>query len=73
MLTKLVNESDSKFVAVHEEIAGGNVPLEELHGIAACQTDDVLSRNWHGECGVVTEVIFLYHCPNCPSCSANGI
>ncbi|KAI0220373.1 hypothetical protein LSAT2_028117 [Lamellibrachia satsuma] len=49
MLKKLVSESDSNFIAVHEELAGGGVDVEQLHGIAACQKDDVLSHNWHIE------------------------
>jgi hypothetical protein len=44
LLQKLVSETDSKFVAFTEEPSGGNI--EQLHGVSACQTDDVLKRNW---------------------------
>ncbi len=49
MLQKLVSEADSRFVAVHEEVSGGSVAEDKLHGIAACQAEDVLSQNWHIE------------------------
>ena len=29
------------------QISGGSVQEEKLHGIAACQTEDVLSENFH--------------------------
>ncbi|XP_064647364.1 protein hobbit-like isoform X2 [Lineus longissimus] len=44
LLQKLVSETDSKFVAFTEEPSGGN--MEQLHGVSASQTDDVLKRNW---------------------------
>ncbi|XP_071094347.1 protein hobbit-like isoform X1 [Haliotis cracherodii] len=47
MLMKLVSESDSKSIAFTEEPSSDNV--EQLRGIAACQTDDVLRKNWHIE------------------------
>jgi len=31
------------------QLAGGGVDVEQLHGIAACQTDDVVSHNWHSK------------------------
>ncbi|KAK3084827.1 hypothetical protein FSP39_019738 [Pinctada imbricata] len=47
MLMKLVAESDSKSVVFTEEPSSTN--LDELHGMAACQTDDVICRNWQIE------------------------
>ncbi|KAK6192150.1 hypothetical protein SNE40_003678 [Patella caerulea] len=44
MLMKLVSESDSKSVAFTEEPSSSN--MEQLHGIRACQTDDVVQKNW---------------------------
>ncbi|KAL3856242.1 hypothetical protein ACJMK2_011019 [Sinanodonta woodiana] len=44
MLMKLVAESDSKSVAFTEEPSQSN--MDQLHGVAACQTDDVLQKNW---------------------------
>ncbi|ESO97897.1 hypothetical protein LOTGIDRAFT_228425 [Lottia gigantea] len=44
MLMKLVSESDSKSVAFTEEPSSSN--MEQLHGVRACQTDDVIQKNW---------------------------
>ncbi|CAE1281516.1 Protein KIAA0100 [Acanthosepion pharaonis] len=44
MLNKLVSETDKKSVAFTEEPSEAN--MEQLHGIAACQTDDVVKKNW---------------------------
>uniref|UniRef100_A0A0L8HRK1 Uncharacterized protein n=1 Tax=Octopus bimaculoides TaxID=37653 RepID=A0A0L8HRK1_OCTBM len=44
MLNKLVSETDKKSVAFTEEPSEAN--MEQLHGIAACQTDDVIKKNW---------------------------
>ncbi|XP_069135589.1 protein hobbit-like isoform X1 [Argopecten irradians] len=44
LLMKLVSESDSKSVAFTEEPS--NMNMEQLHGVAACQTDDVYCKNW---------------------------
>ncbi|XP_014678249.1 PREDICTED: protein KIAA0100-like [Priapulus caudatus] len=44
MLQQLVSEADSKFFALHEEPTAGIV--EQLQGVAACQTDDVTHKNW---------------------------
>ncbi|XP_052234314.1 protein KIAA0100-like isoform X2 [Dreissena polymorpha] len=47
MLMKLVAESDSKSVAFTEEPSSAN--MDQLHGIAACQGDDIVQKNWHIE------------------------
>ncbi|OWF48647.1 protein KIAA0100-like isoform X2 [Mizuhopecten yessoensis] len=44
LLMKLVSESDSKSVAFTEEPSSVN--MDQLHGVAACQTDDVYCKNW---------------------------
>ena len=49
MLHKLVSESDSKFVAVHEEVSEGSLMVDQLHGIQACQANDVICRNWQSK------------------------
>jgi len=30
-------------------MSGGGVQTEQLPGVVACQTDDVIRHNWHGE------------------------
>ncbi|XP_033731035.1 protein KIAA0100-like, partial [Pecten maximus] len=47
LLMKLVSESDSKSVAFTEEPS--NMNMDQLHGVAACQTDDVYFKNWRIE------------------------
>ncbi|XP_060562860.1 LOW QUALITY PROTEIN: protein hobbit-like [Ruditapes philippinarum] len=44
MLLKLVAESDSKSVAFTEEPSSTN--MDQLQGVAACQTDDVIQKKW---------------------------
>ena len=34
------------------QVSGGSVEVEQLHGIQACQTDDVLKRNWLSKSGL---------------------
>ncbi|CAH1800960.1 unnamed protein product [Owenia fusiformis] len=45
MLRKLVSETDSNFVAYTEEEPSG-APVEQLSGMQACQTEDILQKNW---------------------------
>jgi len=42
MLQKLIEETD-RFVVFTEEDSG---VCDQLYGSAACQTDDVINRNW---------------------------
>ncbi|XP_052074223.1 protein KIAA0100-like isoform X2 [Mytilus californianus] len=44
MLMKLVAESDSKSIVFTEEPSSVN--MDQLQGVAACQTDDVTQKNW---------------------------
>ncbi|WAR03618.1 K0100-like protein [Mya arenaria] len=44
MLMKLVAESDSKSVAFTEEPSSTN--MDQLQGVAACQGDDIVQKNW---------------------------
>ncbi|XP_013780034.1 protein KIAA0100-like, partial [Limulus polyphemus] len=45
MLQKLIAEAEANSVVFTEEIEGGTKE-QQLHGVAACQTDDVLHKNW---------------------------
>jgi len=35
-------------------MTGGGVQMEQLPGVIACQTDDVIRHNWHGTVRVVS-------------------
>ncbi|GAB6029832.1 hypothetical protein CHUAL_005542 [Chamberlinius hualienensis] len=45
MLQKLIAETDKNVVVFSEDLSG-TVKEQVLHGVASCQTDDVLYRNW---------------------------
>ena len=42
------------------QMTGGGVQTEQLPGIIACQTDDVIRHNWHGLFCVISALIFLF-------------
>eukprot|EP00058_Branchiostoma_floridae_P006376 XP_002591864.1 hypothetical protein BRAFLDRAFT_89377 [Branchiostoma floridae] len=67
MLEKLLSETDTKFMAFSEENTGER---ELLHGIAACQTNDVINRNWCIE--LINCQVMLQGCetPGCVIASA---
>jgi len=42
------------------QMTGGGVQTEQLPGIIACQTDDVIRHNWHGLFYVAFCCCFFY-------------
>jgi len=34
-------------------MTGGGVQVEQLPGVVACQSDDVICQNWHGMCAII--------------------
>lgn len=47
MLQKLISEADNESVVLSEDLSG-STREQVLHGVIACQTDDVLYCNWLG-------------------------
>ena len=40
-------------------MTGGGVQMEQLPGVIACQTDDVIRHNWHGMLYVILHCDFM--------------
>lgn len=46
MLQQLVSESSGPRTVYTEDVEGPGTEEEQLHGVAACQANDVLHKNW---------------------------